>query len=314
MKAMRWQVRIRGQDHKVTVRWELMGGAGEVWDDDKLVDSWKSKLGSTKRYQIGTAPILLRWEGIREDKCDLYRGKTRLPGREVVDREEVGADGIPKEWRLSISGQDHDILLTREADGDGPWAPLLDGEPVQAWTADIGSDPRSFTIGESDAVLREEDNRRKLYIGGEFVPGQSLPENVADAQGTPSSEQDGPPRHVIEAYGDGGVEQRDIMTKQERDDSHIMMAVLSALVLASIMGAIGLTNDLTASSGRIMFSWGVATILGISGLIIIGNDESEVGLFGVIGKFKVSGIWSVFVGIIYMALSILSFSVPFLIG
>ena len=84
------------------------------------------------------------------------------------------------------------------------------------------------------------------------------------------------------------------------------MSLLSALVAASIMA---LTSEITVSSLlQIWFFWGVAAVFGISGLFTMANEKSEAGiLFGLIGNWKVSGNSSIFVAVIYLALSILFF-------
>ena len=84
------------------------------------------------------------------------------------------------------------------------------------------------------------------------------------------------------------------------------MSLLSALVAASIMA---LTSEITVSSLlQIWFFWGVAAVFGISGLFTMANEKSEAGiLFGLIGNWKISGNSSIFVAVIYLALSILFF-------
>ena len=91
------------------------------------------------------------------------------------------------------------------------------------------------------------------------------------------------------------------------------MSLLSALVVASIMAAIALTSEITVPSPlHVWFFWGVAAVFGISGLITMANEKTQVGmLFGLIGNWKVSGNWSIFMAVIYLALSTLAFWVPF---
>ena len=93
----------------------------------------------------------------------------------------------------------------------------------------------------------------------------------------------------------------------------IIMCLLSALVVASIMAAIALTSEITVSAPlQIWFFWGVAAVFGISGLFTMANEKTEAGiLLGLIGNWKVSGNWSIFVAVIYLPLSILAFWVPF---
>ncbi len=93
----------------------------------------------------------------------------------------------------------------------------------------------------------------------------------------------------------------------------IMLSLLSVLVVAFIMGAIALTSDLTVSSPlQIGFFWVVAAVFGFSGLSTMANDETGVGMFfGLVGNWKISGIWSIFMAAIYFGLSILFFWVPF---
>lgn len=95
--------------------------------------------------------------------------------------------------------------------------------------------------------------------------------------------------------------------------ARIILSLLSVLVVAFIMGAIALTSDLTVSSPlQIGFFWVVAAVFGFSGLSTMANDETEVGMFfGLVGNWKVSGNWTIFVAVIYLALSILAFWVPF---
>ena len=93
----------------------------------------------------------------------------------------------------------------------------------------------------------------------------------------------------------------------------IILSLISAFVLAAIMVAIALTSEFTVSSPlQIGFFWFVAAVFGVSGLFTMTNEESEVGMFfGLVGNWKVSGNWSIFVAVIYLALSILAFWVPF---
>lgn len=92
-----------------------------------------------------------------------------------------------------------------------------------------------------------------------------------------------------------------------------MLSFLSAVVVVSIMSTIALTNDFTVPSPLLIgFFWVAAAVFGISGLFAMGDKESEVGIFfGLVGNWKVSGIWSIFMAMIYFGLSILFFWVPF---
>ena len=94
----------------------------------------------------------------------------------------------------------------------------------------------------------------------------------------------------------------------------IFISILSALVVASIMAAIAIASEITVSSPLQIWSfWGIAAVFGISGQFTMANEKTEAGiLLGLIGNWIISGDWSIFVAVIYLALSILAFWVPFI--
>ena len=81
----RWAVSIEGEDHKVILyNQETWDGAGELWVDGKLVDSWKSNLRhSPHSFRIGETDAVLNWQ---DKRCKLYVAGEFTRGELVSER------------------------------------------------------------------------------------------------------------------------------------------------------------------------------------------------------------------------------------
>ena len=77
-----WAVSIEEEDHKVVLHnRETWDGAGELWVDGKLVDSWKSNLRHSPRgFKIGKTDAVLNWQ---DRRCKLYVAGEFVHGEQV---------------------------------------------------------------------------------------------------------------------------------------------------------------------------------------------------------------------------------------
>ena len=173
METKRWVLHIEGERHNVIARWEYDSGAGEVWDNGKLVDSWKSLaiFSPSRRFLLGEKDAVLKCFDPRSDKWDLYLAGELVAG-ELVGEDDADSEGTTpeqgtKRWVVSTHGEQHEVVLDNWESWDGAGELWVDHQLVDSWKFNFG--PRSFRIGETDAVLHWEDNRCKLYVAGELI-------------------------------------------------------------------------------------------------------------------------------------------------
>ena len=180
MKTKHWVLDILGKRHNVIARWELYGGAGEVWDNGKLVDYWNSLsiISMSRKFLIGRMDAVLKWSGFSSGECDLYVAGERYSG-EFLDEDEASEDrAMPgkgrKRWVVSTNGEQHEVVLHNRESWDGAGELSVDNHLVDSWKSNWGHSPRSFRIGGTDAVFQWQDKRCRLHVAGEYIPGEMV--------------------------------------------------------------------------------------------------------------------------------------------